>query len=161
MIEVSLGQSSVAGAAGAVVRDAGQASWIGSVIWLSVTVASVVATCVIRFGNTRRGQWRSCPSPVWAGRVVGECVSGRAGDRRPQAPSMGDVPYGPGKAVTPVRGGAARRNLDGTIRPPGSRFVGLPTRSAPNPLPKSDTEQEEGRERHTLPAFDLLFCWGD
>src|SRR5260221_12931478 len=34
------------------------------VIWLSVTVASVVATCVIRFGNTRCAQALSWPRPL-------------------------------------------------------------------------------------------------
>ena len=32
---------------------------ITAVIWLSVTVASVVATCVIRFGNTSCAQFLS------------------------------------------------------------------------------------------------------
>ncbi|HWG63749.1 MAG TPA: hypothetical protein VG253_18820 [Streptosporangiaceae bacterium] len=33
------------------------------VIWLSVTVASVVAACVIRFGNTRDAHVLSCSRP--------------------------------------------------------------------------------------------------
>ena len=38
-----------------------RSSQIAVVIWLPVTVASVVATCVIRFGNTRCAQPLSCP----------------------------------------------------------------------------------------------------
>src|SRR5260370_41157948 len=34
---------------------------MGPVIWLSVSAASVVATCVIRFGNTRCAQALSWP----------------------------------------------------------------------------------------------------
>ena len=38
------------------------------VIWLSVTVASVVATWVIRFGNTRRAQSLEWSRPAAPGR---------------------------------------------------------------------------------------------
>ena len=41
-------------------------SWTAPVIWLPVTMASVVATCVIRFGNTKRAQALSCSrSSAW------------------------------------------------------------------------------------------------
>src|SRR5690242_20877451 len=44
-----------------------------AVIWLSVTVASVVATCVIRFGNAGAAQSPSCPRrPVPPSRAAGQ-----------------------------------------------------------------------------------------
>ncbi len=53
------------------------------VIWLSVTVASVVATCVIRFGNTRCAQplpWpRSCSRSLSLASRPASCRAAVAG----------------------------------------------------------------------------------
>ena len=57
-----------------------------AVIWLSGTVASVVAAWVIRFGNTRRGQPVPCsPAPAAAG------WPGEPGGRQPHGGASSQV----------------------------------------------------------------------
>jgi len=124
-----------------------RSSWMAPVIWLPVTVASVVATCVIRFGNTRCAQPLSCsrscprrqcgpaPAPLaagWGAAATGRQVHGGQALHSPRCwPGVRRAPAWERGSSPPLSRGSSRlqasrgrcgRGLDGDHR----RLLSLP-----------------------------------
>src|SRR5271157_5352950 len=103
------------------------------VIWLPVTVASVVATCVIRFGNARCAQSLSCPrscAPAPASAAPGSSPAAAGAQVQGGASSQVSVTGGPEQIGGPLSQAADRRTEAGRLPWAGGQAAAVGTRRA-------------------------------